>query len=287
MERDFSAQPLIDLGLTALEAEAYAYLLENSPATGYRVAKAIAKPTANTYKAIQSLKEKGALIIEDGASRLCRAIPVEEFLRGLERRFLRTKEEANRELAKLKPAPADEKFYYLQTPDQVFERFRRMLKECEHIALLDLFPCGLEELRGDIERAASRGIHIGIKAYRACKVKGAEVAVAARGEETIRRWPGQWANGVVDGRHHLLAFLSRDGTRVLQAVWSTNTYTSWVYHSGLMFELLHGALSRGLVKGKGRTVLPRGYRKLEAMKGEEAPGYHMLLERFGDKEDAR
>ena len=285
MDRGFSIQPLIELGLTALEADAYAYLLENSPATGYRVAKGIGKPTANTYKAIHSLQEKGAVIIEDSTSRLCRAVPTEEFLRRLERRFLKAKNEANRELAKLRPAPDDEKFYYLQTPDQVFERFRQMLEACEHIALLDLFPFALDELKGDIERAASRGIHIAVKAYRACKVAGAEIVPAVNGEETMSRWPGQWANGVMDGRSHLLAFLSRDGTRVLQAVWSNNTYTSWVYHSGLMFELLHGVLSQGRPKGKRRGNLPRKYKRLQAMRGEEAPGYHMLLGRFGDKED--
>jgi sugar-specific transcriptional regulator TrmB len=285
MHRDFSLEPLVQLGLTALEGEAYAYLLENSPATGYRVAKAIGKPTANTYKAIQSLQEKGAVIVEDGTSRLCRAVPMEEFLKGLERRFLEAKEEANRELAKLKPAPDDERFYYLQTPGQVFERLRLMLKTCEHIALLDLFPFCLDQIRHDIEAAASRGIHVAVKVYRPCRVKGAEAVLAGGGEETISRWPGQWANCVVDGKEHLLAFLSSDGRRVLQAVWSTNTYTSWIYHSGLMFELLHGVLSEGLVKAKGRAALPRKYRKLKAMKGREAPGYNMLLERFGNKED--
>ena len=285
MDREFSIQPLIDLGLTALESDIYAYLLENSPATGYRVAKAIGKPTANTYKAIQSLQDKGAVIAEDGTSRLCRAVPMEEFLDGLERRFFKVKSEAERELARLRPAPADERFYYLQTPDQVFERFRQMLDKCEHIALFDLFPLGLDELRPDIERAVSRGIHVAVKAYRPCKVKGAEIVIAPKGEENMSRWPGQWANGVVDGKDHLLAYLSRDGKSVVQAVWSTNTYTSWIYHSGLMFELLHGVLSEEMAKVGRRATLPRRYRRLEAMKGEEAPGYRMLLERFGDKED--
>ena len=123
-----SIQPLVDLGLTALESEIYTYLVQNSPATGYRVATAIGRPTANTYRAIQSLQDKGCLIVEDGASRLYRAVPMEEFLGGLERRFLRLKDAAREELAKLKPAPEDERLYYLHTPDQVYERFRRMLR---------------------------------------------------------------------------------------------------------------------------------------------------------------
>lgn len=277
-------QSLIGLGLTALESEVYVYLLENSPATGYRAAKAIGRPTANTYKAIESLRDKGAVIIEDSKNRLCRAVPTVEFLAVLEHRFLHLKNEAGRELTKLKPAPDDERFYYLRTPEQVFERFREMLRRCEAVALLDLFPLPVEETRGDIESAAARGIHVAVKVYRSCKIRGAQVVPALEAEKTIRRWPGHWANLVVDGREHLLAFLSRDGASVLQAVWSTNTYTSWVYHSSLMFELMHGALSESLRKLPRGTPFPEEYKRLEAMKAEQAPGYRLLVERFGEKE---
>jgi len=69
-----SVKALADLGFTNLEAEIYAFLLQESPATGYRIAQAIGKPAANTYKAIQSLEQKGAVIVEAGSSRMCRAI---------------------------------------------------------------------------------------------------------------------------------------------------------------------------------------------------------------------
>ena len=285
MSVQFSIQPLINLGLTVLESEVYAYLLENSPATGYRVAKAIGKPTANTYKSIQLLQDKGAVIMEDGTSRLCRAVPMDEFLNGLEQRFLYLKNEAKKELAKLKPAPDDERIYYLQTPDQVFERLRQMLQKCEKFVLLDLFPLILDQISSDIESAASRGIQIAVKVYRPCEIRGVEVVHAMKGEKTIKRWPGQWANGVIDGKEHVLAFFSMDGKRVLQAVWSMNTYTSWVYHSSLMFELLHGVLLEGFTELNGGIPLPEKYRRLEAMNAEEAPGYRMLVERFSEKED--
>lgn len=42
---------LSSLGFTELEASVYAYLVQKSPATGYRVAQAIRKPVANlSYK---------------------------------------------------------------------------------------------------------------------------------------------------------------------------------------------------------------------------------------------
>ena len=284
MTRPFSAQPLVSLGLTALEAEVYAFLVENSPATGYRVAKGIGKPTANTYRAIQSLEGKGWIVVEDSRKRLCRAVPVEEALNALQQGFFDLKAKARRELAKLTPAPVDEHLYHLTTPEQVFERLRWMLKGCEEIVLLDIFPEPLEQLTGDIASAAARNIKVAIKAYGPCKIPGTEIVFDTQPERTRGRWPGEWANCVVDGKEHLLALLSPDGTQVLQAIWSANTYTSWVYHSGLMHEMLHSALGLSLEGRQGPADLPDNYRRLCALKAEIVPGYRLLVERFGDKE---
>ncbi len=280
-----TVQSLVELGLTTLEVAVYTFLVENSPATGYRVAKSIGKPTANTYRAIQSLEEKGWVLVEDSTSRLCRAVPVEEALGGLERRFQDLKAQAHRELMRLKAAPDDERLYHLSTPAQVFERLRRMLGSCETIALLDLFPRPLEEMHGDIAVAAARGITIAIKAYHPCEIPGTEIVVDARSRSTLERWPGMWANCVVDGREHLLALLSADTTAVLQAVWSAHTYTSWVYHSGLMHELLYGALAGQLDEPEEELDLSGQYRRLLAFRGEAAPGYQALLERLGTPEE--
>src|SRR5262245_33241006 len=72
--------PVSALGFTELEAATYAYLVQHSPATGYRIAHGIGKPIANTYKAIESLARKGAVVIEQTGNRLCRAVSPEEVL---------------------------------------------------------------------------------------------------------------------------------------------------------------------------------------------------------------
>jgi len=48
-------------------------LLKESPATGYRVRHAIGIAVANTYKALTSLEQKGAVIVENGENGLCLA----------------------------------------------------------------------------------------------------------------------------------------------------------------------------------------------------------------------
>jgi sugar-specific transcriptional regulator TrmB len=78
---------LTTLGFNELEAIAYAFLVENSPVTAYRVAQGIGKPVANTYKAVESLREKGAVLVDETGNKLCRAVPPAELLRKMERRF--------------------------------------------------------------------------------------------------------------------------------------------------------------------------------------------------------
>ncbi len=116
-----ATQHLVDLGFTALEAEIYTYLLGASAVTGYRVAQALGKPAANTYKAIESLQRKGALMVDDGESRVCTAVPPEELFGALERRFTETREKAEQALAEIGRGGSDERLYQLATGSQVVE----------------------------------------------------------------------------------------------------------------------------------------------------------------------
>ena len=74
---------LVALGFSKLEAAIYIYLLKESPATGYQIAKAIDKAKANTYQALDSMTQHGLLMVEDGKPRRYRAVPHREMLRRL------------------------------------------------------------------------------------------------------------------------------------------------------------------------------------------------------------
>ena len=50
-----------ELGLTTLEAQIYVFLLQHSPATGYKIAKAIGRSFPSTYKALASLDSAGSV----------------------------------------------------------------------------------------------------------------------------------------------------------------------------------------------------------------------------------
>ncbi|HZO89918.1 MAG TPA: helix-turn-helix domain-containing protein [Chthonomonadaceae bacterium] len=281
MTPDESIGALVALGFTELEAEVYTFLLQESPATGYRVAQAIGKPAANTYKAIETLQNKGAVIVERGASRLCRAIPAEELLGQLERSFQERKQRAETALAELDRAPEDERVYQLQSWDQVLGRCRTMLKRCQRMALLDIFPQPLDALRADIEEAAARGVDVILKAFTPVKLAGVDVTVNPRGESVMQCYPGQWIILITDGKEMLLAFLTPDGRGVHQAVWSGSAYLSWIFHSACSAELMLGILLHAMKEKATASEMQDAIQPFFRLMGRDIPGYRELLHRFG------
>jgi sugar-specific transcriptional regulator TrmB len=280
-------QALAELGFTELEVEVYVALLRRAPVTGYRIAQDIARPVANTYKAIESLQLRGAVLVDEGANRLCRAVGPEELLAQLERSFQDRRRQAAAALATVHAAPEDDRVYQLHSVDQVFERCRQMLSRCEQTAILDLFPKPLDDLRDSLEHAARRGVRVLVKAYDSAAVSGVDVLVHPQGHATLQRWPGQWLNAVTDGREHLIAFLTADLRGIHQAIWSGSAYLSWIYHSAVGAETILAAILRGLTDGATSAELRQTVADYQHVFNASIPGAHALLQRFGPQGPAR
>jgi sugar-specific transcriptional regulator TrmB len=274
-------QALVRLGFTALEAEAYTWLLGEPGATGYRIAKGIGKPVANTYKALESLQHKGAILVEEDEHRVCRAVPAEELLQQLERGFAADRGEAARALAKVAGSDGDDRVYALRTAAQVMERARTMLRSARRIVLIDGFPGALAALRPEIAAATQRDVDVAIKAYRPIELGAAEVFLAPDGDEVVARWAGEWMNLVVDGTEHLLAMFDPTLTEVRQAIWSGSPYLSWIYHCALAAELVMApvaALAHAAPRGDRLRKLAH---RFEALCASDLPGSRALRKRFG------
>jgi sugar-specific transcriptional regulator TrmB len=274
-------QALTALGLTAIEAEIYISLLKESPATGYRIAQMIGKPTGNTYKASETLSTKGAILVEEVPRRQCRAVPYDEFLSGLERSFQKRTIQAREYLASIPMAIHDDKIYRLNSPDQVMERARTMLDRAHVMAILDIFPRPLEDLIPEVEKCAARGVAVTVKTYDAVAIKGVHTVLDFMADKIIERWPGQWVNVVIDSTEHLLAFLSQDCLSVHQAVWSKSAYLSSTYLGGIHAEITLDEIGV-VLEQKGsvediRNVFSR-FRRREML---DSPGYYELMKAYG------
>ncbi len=253
--RQRGVEALTELGFTGLEAEVYAVLVEIAPVTAYRVANVLGKAAANVYKAVESLAQKGAVLVDDGASRLLRAVPPSELLARVEREQRRAREQAERALERLRRPEADDRVYRLETREQVMERAETMLRDARQLACVDAFPEPLAELRGAIDEAVGRKVRVLIQAYEPVDVPGARVVVAPRGQELRAAWPAQWLNVVCDAREHMISLLRSGGGEVVQAIWTGSAYLSVIYYSGLVAELERSALVARITEGASRARL--------------------------------
>jgi len=296
---------LVELGFTNLEAEIYAFLVQESPATGYRVAQALGKPVANTYKAIESLQNKGAILVDESSTRLYRAVPPDEVLGRMERVFAERRVRAARALSRLGSAPPDDRVYRITGKEQLLQRCRAMIGRSSRVILIDLFPLMLDELRPDLEEAARRGVNVLVKAYRPTEVAGAHVLLNPRGEDVMRRYPGQWVIHVADGGELLIGTLTPDAEDVVHAVWTGSAFLSWIVHSSVGAEFLLTEILNRLEAGVSgddlRCVLSRVTHPTPQVASREVPdelrlgidsilrsfhptvpGYQMMLQQLGE-----
>ncbi len=272
-----AAKTLEGLGFSEIESLVYCFLLEESPATGYRVSHGIGKPTANTYKAIAALAQRGAIIVDDSESRLCRAVPPGELLDRLNRDFDARRRVAESELAKIRQASGDDRVYYLTSVEQVLERARSMLKAAKSAALLELFPRTVPLLSAELEAAAKRGVRVAVKAYAPAPLKGVTVVVSTEAQRVLSVWPGQQISIAVDGEQFMTALLSQDTESVHQALWSNSTFLSCFYYNALNVEQVLTDIESGASKADSRLnalsltrLKPPGFRKLNQRYGEDA-----------------
>ncbi len=274
-----AAEALEKLGFSGIESLIYCFLLEESPATGYRISHAIGKPTANTYKAIAALATRGAIAIDDSANRLCRAVPPSELLDRMNHDFVAHKDRAANCLAKLRPSAGDDRVYQLSDVDQVLERARTMLAGAKKAALADVFPNIVPRLAPDLESAARRGVEVVVRVYAPVALKRVRTLMSPDSDRLLSLWPGEQLNVVVDAEQFMLALLAKDVKTVHQAIWSNSTFLSCMQHNGLSAELIMTeAYARDGVKA------PSEIQRISLTRSQ-LPGLRQLMERYVEQND--
>jgi sugar-specific transcriptional regulator TrmB len=233
---------LAALGFTDLEARIYCELLRSAPATGYRLAQAVGKAAANVYQALGALEQKGAVVVDDGATKSFRPVPPEELLAGLEARFSERRQAAKAAMERLyAPTPSD-KIFQLRDATQAMMRAQQMLDGAREIVLFDLFPGPLRALTPHLAAAAARGVRVAGLVYSEHAPDEFLCVVSESCARTLDGWPGSQLSLVVDAREFVVALLSDDGSQLHHGLWSDSVYLSCLQHSGLACEVQLAAL---------------------------------------------
>jgi sugar-specific transcriptional regulator TrmB len=237
MARPAAAASLTELGFTDTESRAYVAVLESGPVTGYRVAQRIGKAGANTYKALESLARRGAIVCEHGETALYRAVDPKVLAQRMTDAYAARSRRVAEALAHIGEPLSDQRVYRLDSAELAYARCEEMLRSARRSAYVDAFPTALDRVRPLLEAAARRGVAVAVKAYAPACVAGALVATPTDASDVIERWPGEWLNLAVDGASMLLAFFERGGDVVRQAVWTDSAYIAVVYQGALAGEI--------------------------------------------------
>jgi sugar-specific transcriptional regulator TrmB len=106
----------------------YVHVVAHTPMTANRIAREINKPTSNVYKAVEALTRRGALLVEEGEHRVCRAVPVAECFRRMEEVFLRRTRAAEDRLSRPQPHAFNERVYRIEEVEDVPATYRQLLE---------------------------------------------------------------------------------------------------------------------------------------------------------------
>jgi sugar-specific transcriptional regulator TrmB len=254
---------LTELGFSGAEAAVYVALLQEPKATGYRIARLAGKPVPNTYKALDALHKKGAIIVDEtGRGRTYTALPVSEFFDGMKRRLDTMRGHLEEELKGLTAGAVEGGIYQLTTPDQVYGRAKTLLREAKSVALVDIFPTPLEHLRGDLEATAKRGVHVWVMIYLPGEIKGCEVIAPKKPAVHLEIWKADWMNIIVDSREALYSLLKKDETGVHRAVWIKDPYLAMQAFSGAFHEFIFDRAGQLIWSGKSKDELAIELRNL-------------------------
>jgi sugar-specific transcriptional regulator TrmB len=194
------------------------------------VARGIGKPTANVYRALESLGRKGAVLQDRAAPPSFRALAPDDFLARLEHDFMQRKSAAAERLASLQPDQGDERIYALNSPEQVLTRARVMLASARKLVLIDTATTVAEGIEDEVREARRR-----VRVLTHASVRPPGVLPSLR--------------MVSDAREVLLAAFDHDDVRTREAFWTRSTFLARSLHDALSAELCCARIEAMLADG--------------------------------------
>ena len=241
-------RPLLSsVGFSALETDVYWALLKEPGSSGYRLAQMVGKQAANIYKALDSLRTKGAVLADESTRPTTYlALPIREYIDAKRRDLESLQTQIEKELEDVAASPAHGGIFELTSVAQVYERCREMLRNARTVVLLNVDAKPLEELRSELNAAADRGVRVLIKT----RAPGQVPDDASRNDELAV---------AVDFKEYVQAFLGSDGSDVEEAIWVRHPHLArqvcWLFQSDFTLTRVRVLVEAGkAVKEIGREM---------------------------------
>lgn len=150
---------LIALGFSLNEGRAYAALLTGGPSTGYEVGRRANVPRSAVYGVLRRLVATGAARSIPGPPERFVAVPPEELMALLRRRFDSQQENLEAALRSLDVEPQVPDAFTVHGYDRVIEEARRLVESATDRLVLSGWPRELVLFERELSAASGRGVY--------------------------------------------------------------------------------------------------------------------------------
>jgi sugar-specific transcriptional regulator TrmB len=151
---------LVTLGFSLNESRAYAALLQESPATGYEVGVRAQIPRSAVYGVLRRLVKAGAARSIAGSPERFAPAPAEDLLVLLRKRFETSTGQLEEAIQRMDVTPATPDAFSVRGYQRILEEAERLVRGAQHRVVVSGWPREIEQLMGELKRAAKRRVYI-------------------------------------------------------------------------------------------------------------------------------
>jgi sugar-specific transcriptional regulator TrmB len=258
---------LMELGLSKLQAKIYLTLYKEPNQTGYKIAQELNEPSANTYKALELLLQKGIILLDEtGNNKQYSALPIESYLNQLEMQFSKRKALIEKEFKNLKPAAVQEGLFRIDNIYQLYENAKTIINNAVEVLAVDSTILPLEVLKPNLKNTAKRGVKVIVKTSSSISIKGCEIIYSEEMGSAADILPIQYLNLCSPGKDHLIAMLKYDNSHVLNAILNKNRFMTLVAYNGIFTEYALAKLYEALPEGNEKNEVLNGWKKMDSIR---------------------
>jgi len=221
-------ETLKKLNFTEYEAKAYLSLLEESPLTGYAVAKNSGVPRSRIYEVLDSLVIRGDILVSPGNTPEYTPVPAKELIKNRRREAEENFEVAEKSLAEFERSANDrENIWNITGRNEILDKVKNCILFAKKRILLEVWKEEFKELESDLRQAANRGVNVTIIAYGEITSDFANVYLHYMGHEIAEEYGGRWI------------VISADDSEVVAGIVSLgkDSRAAWTKHVGLVMPI--------------------------------------------------
>ncbi|MBY0149207.1 TrmB family transcriptional regulator [Neobacillus niacini] len=221
-------ETLKNLNFTEYEAKAYLSLLEESPLTGYAVAKNSGVPRSKIYEVLDSLAIRGDILVSPGNTPQYSPVPAKELIKNRRMEAEQNFELAEKSLAEFEQSANDrENIWNIMGRIEILQKVKDCIASSKTRILLEVWEEEYEELESELRQAVNRGVNVTIIAYGEIVSDFANLYLHYMGHEITEEYGGRWI------------VISADDSEVVAGIVSLgkDSRAAWTRHVGLVMPI--------------------------------------------------